>query len=144
MNATRRFTLGKEERLSLKRRFDALVKEGRAFTCYPLRVRYRLSPRGEGEPPACMAVSVAKRRFKRSPDRNRVKRLAREVYRLRKHDLHALVPAGEVLDILLVYVGEEIADFVKMDKAMRHVIKKMRGATGVGEAGDRVDAPVAR
>ncbi|MDR2130834.1 MAG: ribonuclease P protein component [Odoribacteraceae bacterium] len=127
METTRRHTFSKGERLYLKHRFDALLAGKDSFISYPLRVIFRFSVRDEGEAPARVAVSVSKRRFKRAVDRNRIKRLTREAYRLNKHDLHDLLPPGQGVDMLLIYLGETVVDFVKIEKAIQGVIKKMHG-----------------
>ncbi|MDR2414649.1 MAG: ribonuclease P protein component [Odoribacteraceae bacterium] len=127
MNTTRRYTLDKRERLHLKHRFEALVAGRKSFISYPLRVIYRFSGRNEGEAPARIAISVSKKRFKRAVDRNRVKRLTREAYRLNKHALHDLIPPGQAVDLLLVYLEESIVDHLKITKAIQGVIKKIRG-----------------
>ena len=81
-----RYTLSKEERLHLKRDVDALFASGHAFIAYPLRVVVNATPTGEGEEPSCAILAVAaKKYFRRANKRNRVKRLIRESYRLRKH-----------------------------------------------------------
>ncbi|MDR0543747.1 MAG: ribonuclease P protein component [Odoribacteraceae bacterium] len=122
----RAHTFSKSERLHLKHRIDALLRGRESFVSYPLRVIYRFSALQEGESPARVAVSVSKKRFKRAVDRNRVKRLTREAYRLHKHLLHDLLPPGQGVDVLLVYLEETIVDFVKMQKAIQGVIKKMQ------------------
>jgi ribonuclease P protein component len=132
VETARRYTFCKDERLHLKRRIDALLAGGQSFISYPLRVIYRFSALEGEEHPARVAVSVSKKRFKRAVDRNRLKRLTRESYRLNKHDLHALVPPGEGLDLLLVYVGDAVADHLKIEKAIRGVIKKMHGIVAKG------------
>ncbi|MDR1274013.1 MAG: ribonuclease P protein component [Odoribacteraceae bacterium] len=141
MESTREHAFSKKERLYLKNRINALLAGGESFVSYPLRVIFRLSGRADGEAPARVAVSVSKRRFKRAVDRNRVKRLTREAFRLNKHELHDLLPAGQGADLLLVYVGECIVDYARIEKTMRNVFKKMRGI--VAAKGDGVAAPPA-
>ncbi|MDR1414468.1 MAG: ribonuclease P protein component [Odoribacteraceae bacterium] len=137
--ATPRHTFSKQERLYLKQRINALLAGGESFVSYPLRVIFRLSERLDGEPPARVAVSVSKKRFKRAVDRNRVKRLTREAFRLNKHHLHDLLPADQGADILLIYLAETIADFTKLEKTMKHAFKKMRGI--MVAKGDNIPAP---
>jgi ribonuclease P protein component len=141
MESTRAHAFNKQERLYLKNRINALLADGESFVSYPLRVIFRLSGLADGETPARVAVSVAKRRFKRAVDRNRLKRLMREAFRLNKRELHDLLPAGQGVDILLVYVGESIVDFVRIEKTTRNVFKKMRGI--VVAKGDSVAPPPA-
>ena len=127
METTRRYTFGKNERLYLKRHFNAIIAGRESFISYPLRVIFHFSARNSGESPARVAVSVSRKRFKRAVDRNRVKRLVREAYRLNKNDLHDLFPPGQGVDLLLVYLEETITDFSGIKKAIRGVIKKMHG-----------------
>ena len=140
METAVRHTLGKGERLVGRRAFGELMSSGESFVAYPLRVVWQLAPCGEGESPVRMAVSVSKRRFKRAVKRNRVKRLVREAYRLRKHDFRALVPPGCTLRILLVYIHDELPDYPKVEKAIAHVIRKTAQLLALPP---RVDAPAA-
>ena len=75
--------------------------------------------------PIQFTASVSKRRFKHAVDRNRVKRLIREAYRLRKHELYdALSEEGPQLAWMIIFIGKELPDYPKVDKAMRKLIAK--------------------
>jgi ribonuclease P protein component len=78
-----KFTLGKQERLKSKKLIEKLYKEGSSVKAFPLRMVY-LQTIHTSDFPAQVGVSVAKRNFKKAPDRNRLKRLMRETYRLQK------------------------------------------------------------
>lgn len=138
MEAENRHTLGKAERLRGKKAFGDLVASGKGFTAYPLRVVWLLVP-CDGEP-VRMAVSVSKRRFKRAVKRNRVKRLVREVYRLHKHPIRALVPPGRALHLLFVYIHDELPDYPMIEKAIAHVTRKLAQSLALPGG---VDAPAA-
>lgn len=133
MEAVDRYTLGKSERLYGKREFEELMSSGKSFMVYPLRVIWRLESRGADNPPVRIAVSVSKRRFKRAVKRNRVKRLVREAYRLHKYDFHALVPAGQTLDLLFIYVHDELPDYARIEKAIVHAIRKTEKLLAPGD-----------
>ena len=72
-----------------------------------------------------MAISVSKKRFKRAVKRNRVKRLVREGYRLNKQTLYSAIPEGKTIDILFIYLQDDIFEFHKIEKAITGAIKKI-------------------
>ena len=74
----------KEERLSGKKTFDALVRHGEEFYVFPFRVKWMFTD-AEMPFPAQIAFGVPKRTFKKAVTRNRIKRLLRESYRKNKH-----------------------------------------------------------
>ena len=82
------FKFPKEEKLKHKREIDLLFAKGKWQTCGNLRI---ISINLEKKPHEDFlisnqkfGVSVSKRYFKKAVDRNRIKRLLRETYRLNK------------------------------------------------------------
>lgn len=102
----RKYSFPKQERLSSKKLIDALFAKGASFYFYPFSVRFLRAD----ENATChqFMVSVSKRNYKRAVDRNRIKRLMREAYRLNKHHLEELLPDGKYLLIAYIYTGKEI------------------------------------
>ena len=76
-------TLGKEERLKSKKLIESLYQKGSSVKVFPLRMIF-LQTAHTSNFPAQVGISVAKRNFKLAVDRNRIKRLMRESYRLQK------------------------------------------------------------
>lgn len=109
----RTYSFPKQERLSSKKLIDALFTKGASFYFYPFSVRFL--PAEESVTCHQFMVSVSKRNFKRAVDRNRIKRLVRESYRLNKHMLEEFIPEGRYFLIAYIYTGKEIHsyDFVK-------------------------------
>ncbi|MFO7616190.1 MAG: ribonuclease P protein component [Bacteroidales bacterium] len=129
-------TFGKEERLSLKRRFELLLKEGDSFFIYPFRVIYLQNAFEGGDFPAQVAFAVKKKQFKRAVDRNRIKRLCREAYRRQKGSLYdSLLARNATLLILMVYVAQDILPFPEMNKRTIAVINRLASnvKSGMGE-----------
>ena len=82
------FKFPKEEKLKHKREIDLLFAKGKWQTCGNMRI---ISIDLEKKPQEDFlisnqkfGVSVSKRHFKKAVDRNRIKRLLRETYRLNK------------------------------------------------------------
>ena len=72
-----------------------------------------------------MTVSVSKKRFKRAVDRNRVKRLVREAYRLNKGALFEELAAEEQqLAWMIIFVGKELPEYQQVEKAMKKLLRK--------------------
>ena len=57
-------------------------------------------------------VGVSAKNFKRAVDRNRIKRLVRESYRLQKPNFREVVKANnQQLNLFFIYTGKELPDY---------------------------------
>ena len=55
--------------------------------------------------------TVSSRNFPRAPDRNLIKRLSRECYRLQKNALQQMLKeSGQHANVFFIYTGKEIPD----------------------------------
>ena len=120
------FGLGKKEKLKSRKQIDTLFATGKSFTVFPIRVTYRFLPTEE-EPPAQIGVTVSKRYFKKAVDRNRVKRLLREAYRLQKPELAAQLQQAKLKAYLFfIYTDKTIAPFDVFKTAMSACLRKLQ------------------
>lgn len=117
-------TFSKSERLCGKRLFDELMHPDFAFVKYPFRVVVKRSS-VPGTHPARIAVSVGKKRFKRAVKRNRIKRQAKEAYRLNKEPFYRTLPPDQTWDILFIYLDRELPAYAKVEKAVRVSLQKI-------------------
>jgi len=78
------FSYPAAEKLKSKKIIDLLFSEGKTVSKYPLRLVY-FAYDFEEDIPLKMGVSVSKKYFKKAVDRNYIKRVLRECYRLNKH-----------------------------------------------------------
>ena len=121
-------TFTKEERLCSKRDIDSLFHSGSSFIVYPFRAVYLVGPDQENPTPAQVIISVSKRRFKHAHERNRIKRLMREAYRLQKQEFlyQDLNKLSMHLNLAIQYVGKEELSyellFNKMNKTLKQVV----------------------
>jgi len=120
----------KEERLCSVKLLSTLFKDGSSFLFYPFRVTWITSTEPQAYP-AQVLISVPKKRFKRSVDRNLLKRRMREAYRLNKSQLlyPLLLDHNKKVLLALTYVSNEILDSKyissKMGKMMKSLEKNM-------------------
>ena len=123
------YTLGKTERLKSRKRLEALFKEGKSFAHFPFRVYYILASESKTEPhtpPLVFGVGVGTRNFKKAVDRNRIKRLIREAYRLQKQLLvHKLNERGGRMDLFFIFTGKEMPDYSFLFQHMQTVLQKL-------------------
>lgn len=125
MTAT--YTLGKQERLKSRKQIELLFSKGRHFHVPLLRILYRIHP-DSATPQASLKAgfTVSARHFKKATDRNRIRRLLRESWRLQKNALRdRVMQAPQSLDIFIIYTGREIPSFEEVYPLMGTVIEKL-------------------
>lgn len=119
-------TFSKEERLKSRKQIGLLFKNRQSVGAYPLRIFWAEMERDDSPYPVAISFSVSKRIFKRAVQRNRHKRLMREAFRLHKHDLYErLNLASKKLNLMLIYVGKEPANFATIEKKYLKLIDKL-------------------
>ena len=71
-------------------------------------------------------VGVSNRNFKKAVDRNRVKRVVRECYRLQKNPLNEqLLKSGYTLDLFLIYTARELPDFLVLKEKLQLILSRL-------------------
>ena len=122
-----RNTLGKQERLKSKKLIEKLYAEGDSVKNFPLRMMY-VQTVHTSEFPCQVGVSVAKRNYKLAADRNRLKRLMRETYRLQKQIVYNNLDKPYVF--MISYIGREEIKYedlyLKMEKLLTLFIDKVK------------------
>ena len=105
-------TFSKKERICSKLTIERVLDKKQKVFVYPYKCFYDFTPASDEADVNRMLVSVPKRSFKHAVDRNRLKRLTREAYRLNKHLIESL-PAehGKSASLFFVFVGNETLPF---------------------------------
>lgn len=118
-------TFPKEERLHSKKLIDNLFKEGDSFFTYPFKVLY-LKKNSLEKPPVQVLITVSKRNIKQAVDRNKVKRLIREAFRLNKSGLQQhLKSKDRQLLIGLIYTDRNIQSFTKIESKIILILQRL-------------------
>ncbi|MBP5503169.1 MAG: ribonuclease P protein component [Bacteroidales bacterium] len=117
-------TLGRTERLKSFVRIDKLFNSGRSFMTFPFIVYYSIGGDADTDNDQMM-VTVSKHYFKHAVDRNHIKRLTREAYRLRKSQLQNIT--DKHFSIAFVYKCRHISTFAAICAAMDTIIPKIAG-----------------
>jgi ribonuclease P protein component len=124
---TKRFRLPKSERLCSEVLIQELFQKGSSLFLYPFKLAYRHSEKVNSAFPQVL-FSVSKKNFKKSVDRNRIRRQIKEIYRHHK----SLVPcqkeqAPNVLAI--IFVGKKHEPFDFMSQRLSSLLRKLAATT---------------
>jgi ribonuclease P protein component len=113
---------------------EQLFREGNTFSVSPFRVYYvcgeKIFKTAEVSSPLRFAVGVSARNFKKAVDRNRIKRLTREAYRLQKETLLVSLGArGLQLAVFFIFTGKEVpvykAVYEKITACLQKLVKEI-------------------
>ena len=119
-----RQTFRKPERLVSRKIIEQLVEKGRSIQTPP----FRLICLVHGLPvmnPVQVAFSVPKRNFRSAVDRNRIKRLMREVYRKNKTDIYSFISDKQLqLALLVVYTGRVIPKYLEVEHKLTLTLQR--------------------
>lgn len=125
MKEGQRYTLGKEERVTGEKRIEKLFTDGQSFIAYPLRVVF-IVYECEKRYPISILISIPKKRLRLAVERNRMKRLIREAYRLNKHLFDGeCLQEGQALDMAFIYVKNEMAEYAAIEKGVKKALREV-------------------
>jgi ribonuclease P protein component len=146
----KQFTLGKNERLKSRKQIEQLFNDGKSFAVTPFKVYYAIhkqfrEPRsipaqrsfGKDGSGVRFGVGVPGKNFKKAVDRNRIKRLMREAWRLQKNELNEkLKAAGLQMNVFFIYTGKGLPDFETVKEKGAVALKKLSEKINENTASD--------
>lgn len=122
----KRFGLGKSEKLKSRKQIEDLFATGSSFNVFPIKIIYKFFT-GEEESAVKLGVTVSQRNFKRAVDRNRLKRVLREAYRLQKNEFLNILRTNKMsANIFLIYTDRKISSFWIVFDAVTESIKQLQ------------------
>jgi ribonuclease P protein component len=151
-----RFTYPKAEHLKSRKAIEQLFKSGQSFFVYPYKVVYQFIDNGKlvidnespSETPTTMPTdeqsgiihsqfsitsypllsgfAASTRNFKHAVDRNRIKRLGKEAYRLNKHALIEQLGINQLkLEVFFIFTDKKLPDWKLIEPKMQACLKKL-------------------
>lgn len=117
---TSNFSFPTKEKLKSKKLIGELFTDGNSVSSFPVKLIYL--PCTLKNTPLKVGVTVPKRNFKSAVDRNKIKRLLREGYRLNKHVIFNNI--DKEFALLFLYLGKKMPDYAEIEKSMIEVLAK--------------------
>ncbi|MEO5683358.1 MAG: ribonuclease P protein component [Chitinophagaceae bacterium] len=124
----KQFTLGKHERLKSRKLIEQLFSKGQRMGLFPYRVFYLFEKDEQTAAKSKLqcGVGVSAKNFKKAVDRNRIKRLTREAWRLQKAGLDETMKAhSHTLSLFLIYTGKELPEFIIVKEKLALILQKL-------------------
>jgi len=101
-----------------------LFEEGKSFNVFPFKVVYKTTIFKDSFLKA--GFTASKKNFKRATDRNRIKRLMRESFRLQKNELaNALHANNKYLAVFFIYTGNTLPKYIEVMGKIKTVLKRL-------------------
>lgn len=122
--SSRSHTLSKAEKLKSRKAIDSLFRGGLSLHVPPVRLLYCKEEGLTGT--IKVGVTASKRSFRKAVDRNRLKRLLREAYRLQKDEPSEWIKGkGFSLHLFLVYTSRDIVCFADICTTVKKLLHRM-------------------
>lgn len=121
---TKTFSFNKTEKLKSRKALEHLFSKGEKFLVHPFKVFYSIK-KDEKSIIQC-GVGVSKKNFAKAVQRNRIKRLMREMYRLNKEELYKTVQQKHV-DFFVLYIDKNMpVDNNYLNEKMQKVLATLQ------------------
>jgi ribonuclease P protein component len=123
----KQFTLGKNERLKSRKQIEQLFSDGQRFSISPFRIFYSFQNNAAPTNQSLQAgFGASSRNFKTAVDRNRIKRLTKEAWRLQKNDLaNLLKEQNRKLNVFFIYTGKELPAYDGVYNTMKKIMARL-------------------
>lgn len=119
------FSFGKEEKLKSKKLLEQLFATSKSFTVFPIKLMF-IQVTEKLDFPIKTAVGCSSKHFKNATDRNKIKRMLREQYRLNKIALHQTINTQQKqLAIFILYIDKIMPEKNTLPLTMPKVINKL-------------------
>ena len=126
------FTYQKQDKLKSRKQMQNLFALGKSMSIAPLRLIYTLENIAEENPANIgtlilqAGVGAPTKQFKKAVQRNRVKRLLREAYRLELPAFRAQLPVNGIrLNIFILYMEANVLPQIEINAKMKLILDQL-------------------
>lgn len=124
LQQTGTYTFSKSARLKSRKKLQQVFSKGRRLYAGPVKLLFLKEP--AEKPEVHCGVGVSSRYFKKAVDRNRIKRLLREAYRLQQQPVKAMAArTNSNLSLFFLFTGRELPLYPDIYKQVGNVLKKL-------------------
>lgn len=116
------YSFKKREKLKKRKLITQLFAEGKSLNEFPIKLIY-LETEHESPFKVQAGVTVSKRIFKRAVDRNKIKRLLREVYRKNKYLIYQSAHTKKHI-FMFIYMDKKKIDYYLLEERMIKLLNK--------------------
>ena len=119
------FSFSKKYRINSKLVFEKLIAFNQSVFVYPFKCYYFCSPLENEKEVNDMAIAVPKKKFKKAVDRNRIKRMVREAYRIHHHQIldGETIAQKSRISFLFVYIAVKTEKFALIEAKMQEIMR---------------------
>lgn len=122
-----RLKFPKQEKLKSSKELSELFNKGKTFTSFPVKAIYSFGKVTQEEAPGQTAFVVSKRYFKKAVDRNRIKRLMREAFRLNKGTFYdILTTSGGKCRLILMFLDRKLPEFSEVQDKIILILQRLQ------------------
>lgn len=118
------FTYPRNQKLKSRKLLGNLFATGKSLNAFPLKLVYQTNSPVNGEI-LMVGVGASSRHFKKAVDRNRIKRLLRESYRLQKQVLLEGLPKDLQWQLFFIYTGKDLPEGKMIAEKMQFLMQKL-------------------
>lgn len=127
-------TFKKNERLCSKKSIDLLFNSGNSFFVYPFKVKWIETSLNYGSPAEIMIV-IPKKYSKKAVERNKIRRIIKEVYRKSKHLLYdPLEKNNKKVFVALLYIGKEFHNYHYIEEKINVILQRLINSVVIDNA----------
>ena len=121
----------KEERLKSLKKIQKVISEGKVVRFGTIKICWMMITADQeysksSIPQIKAGFSVPKKKIKHAVDRNKIRRIMKEIFRLNKASFYSTIPKGQQLILFFIYQNNEILPYKKIETDLLPAIKRIQ------------------